>query len=109
MQLDDVVQQRVRLGILAILVEGGKADFAHLRDALGLTDGNLSRHLQVFEESGYVKITKTFEGKRPRTWIAPSKRGRDAFAAQMKTLKAIVERFEASAASADGKSLSTAD
>ncbi len=94
-ELDDVVHQRVRLGILAVLTESRRADFVYLRDALDLTDGNLSRHLQVLETSGYVQIEKTFEGRRPRTWIAATKAGRKAFAtevAAVRTLIAIVDR-----------------
>ena len=58
-QLDDLVHQRVRLGILAVLSEVRRADFVYLRDALDLTDGNLSRHLHVLEEAGYVRRTAT--------------------------------------------------
>jgi DNA-binding MarR family transcriptional regulator len=92
--LDDVVHQRVRLGILAILMEATRAEFRYLRDSLDLTDGNLSRHLQVLEEAGYVKITKGFEGRRPRTWVSATKLGRDAFNAEMYALKVLVGAFE---------------
>ena len=69
LQLDDTVHQRVRLGILAVLQRGQRADFGYLRDALELTDGNLSRHIAVLEQAGLVKVEKGFEGKRPRTWV----------------------------------------
>jgi DNA-binding HxlR family transcriptional regulator len=52
--LDATVHQRVRLGILAVLGEARRADFAYLRDTLELTDGNLSRQLQALEEAGLV-------------------------------------------------------
>ena len=52
LKLDDTVHQRVRLGILAVLEEAKRADFSYLRDALDLSDGNLSRHIQVLEEAG---------------------------------------------------------
>jgi hypothetical protein len=45
--LDDVIHQRSRLGIIVVLAEAGGADFTYLRDTLGLTDGNLGRHIQV--------------------------------------------------------------
>ena len=92
--LDDVVHQRVRLGILAVLMEVRRADFAFLRRALELTDGNLSRHLQVLENAGYVEIEKGYEGKRPRTWVTATALGRDAFHAEVFALKTIVGRFE---------------
>lgn len=93
-KLDDVVHQRVRLGILAVLVGARRADFSYLRDSLELTDGNLSRHLQVLEDAGYVKVTKTFEGKRPRSWVSITKKGRTAFAAEVGALRAILDRVE---------------
>jgi DNA-binding MarR family transcriptional regulator len=90
-KLDDVVHQRVRLGILAVLAEAPQADFNFLRDTLSVTDGNLSRHLQVLEEAGCIRITKVFEGKRPRTWVKATKRGRDAFARELVALRALVD------------------
>ena len=56
LQLDDVVHQRVRLGILAVLAEAKRADFGFLRDALDLSDGNLSRHIQVLEEAAHLGL-----------------------------------------------------
>lgn len=89
-RLDDVVHQRVRLGILAVLTEADQADFAFLKEALGLTDGNLSRHLQVLEDAGFVHITKTFEGRRPRTWVEATRPGRAAFAAELAALRELM-------------------
>jgi len=89
-RLDDTVHQRVRLGILAVLTEADQADFGFLKDSLSLTDGNLSRHLQVLEEAGYVTISKTFEGRRPRTWVCCTKRGRVAFASEVAALRELL-------------------
>lgn len=89
-RLDDVVHQRVRLGILAVLAEADMADFAFLKDSLSLTDGNLSRHLQVLEEAGFVKLTKAFEGRKPRTWIAATKTGRAAFGSELAALRELI-------------------
>ncbi len=86
-RLDDTVHQRARLGVLAVLNEVDRADFGFLKDSLGLTDGNLSRHLQVLHEAGYVKITKAFEGRRPRTWVSSTKSGRAAFASEVAALR----------------------
>ncbi len=90
--LDDVVHQRVRLGILAVLLESKRADFGYLRDALDLTDGNLSRHLQVLADAGLVRLEKTFEHRRPRTWVAATKAGRAAFKAELAALQALIDR-----------------
>lgn len=89
--LDETVHQRVRLGLLAVLNESHKADFNFLKQTLNLTDGNLSRHLQVLEAAGYVKITKTFEAKRPRTWAMATKAGRKAFNGEVSALRQLIK------------------
>jgi DNA-binding MarR family transcriptional regulator len=91
LNLDDVVHQRVRLGILAVLAEAPKADFGELRSILKLTDGNLSRHLTVLEEAGYVSQEKMFEGKRPKTWVSITKPGRKAFDDEVAALRALLD------------------
>lgn len=89
-RIDDVVHQRVRLGILAALAPAKAVDFVFLRDELSLTDGNLSRHVQVLEEAGYVTVKKAFEGKRPRTWLAITKPGLKAFEAEVAALRQLI-------------------
>jgi DNA-binding MarR family transcriptional regulator len=93
-QLNDTVHQRVRLGILAVLTEAQRVDFGYLREALDLSDGNLSRHLQVLEEAGLVKIEKGFEGRRPRTWVSATRRGRAALTAEVKALRELISRVD---------------
>lgn len=92
--LDNVVHERARLGILAVLNDVRQADFAHLRDVLELTDGNLSRHVQVLEGAGFVKVRRTFEGRRRRTWISATKAGRRAFADELAALRQIIAAAE---------------
>jgi len=94
-RLDDAVHQRTRLGILAVLCEVGRADFAYLRDALELTDGNLSRNLGKLEEAGYVRPEKVIEGRRPRTWLEATTAGRAALAAELAALRELIEQVEA--------------
>ncbi len=91
-RLDDVVHQRVRLGILAVLAEAERADFTYLRNALDVTDGNLSRHLAVLEEAGLVRIRKAFEGRKPRTWVSATAEGKRALAAELAALRDLIER-----------------
>jgi DNA-binding MarR family transcriptional regulator len=90
--IDDTVHQRHRLGILTITAEAQRADFGQLRAALGLTPGNLSRHLTVLEEAELVQVEKGYEGRRPRTWVRITARGRQALAAELATLTELVRR-----------------
>lgn len=90
--LDDTVHQRHRLGVLVVLAEAKKADFAYLKTTLGLTDGNLGRHLQVLADAGLVNLDKVFEQRRPRTWVTITKAGQSALAAELDILEDLIER-----------------
>jgi DNA-binding MarR family transcriptional regulator len=90
-RLDPAIHQPARLGILTAASETKRIDFVSLRDLLDLTDGNLSRHLVTLEEAGYIKIDKTFEGRRPRTWISATRAGRRALEKEIAALREIVE------------------
>jgi DNA-binding MarR family transcriptional regulator len=94
-RLEDVVHQRARLGILTVLTEADRADFTTMRDILGLSDGNLSRNLQILEQRGYVRIEKRFEGKRPRTWVEATPAGHEALRREVAALHDILRRVGA--------------
>lgn len=93
-QLDDVVHQKARLGILALLDEAERADFTYLKTNLGLTDGNLGRHLEVLAGSGLVHVEKGYAGRRPRTWVTITRAGRHALAEEMAAIRELLRRFE---------------
>lgn len=84
--LREVVHQRVRLGVLAVLDRRGPCTFSQLRDALGQSDGGLGRHLGVLEEHGYIETEKVFENRRPRTWIRMTEAGVEAFREEQELL-----------------------
>jgi DNA-binding MarR family transcriptional regulator len=90
--LDELVHQRHRLGILTIADEAERVEFTYLRETLGLTGGNLSRHLAVLEEAGLIDVEKGYQGRRPRTWITISQRGRIALTAELEALQELVQR-----------------
>jgi DNA-binding transcriptional ArsR family regulator len=93
--IDETVHQRHRLGILTITAEAQRADFGYLREALGLTPGNLSRHLMVLEDAGMIQVEKGYEGRRPRTWVRITGQGRAALAAELAALTELVRRHGA--------------
>lgn len=90
-ELDDVVHQRARLGMLAILAEAGTAEFTYLANRLSLTNGNLSKHMTVLEDAGMIIVEKRFHGKRPKTWLTLTTTGRAALRREIATLRAIVD------------------
>jgi len=92
--LDDVVHQRVRLGILALAHEARRVEFGFLRTALGLTAGNLSQHLTVLEAAGLISIDKGYEGKRGRTWVQLTKAGRRALVEEIAALRKLIKLFD---------------
>lgn len=89
--LDRVMHEKARLGVLASLIAHPKGlAFGDLKQLCGLTDGNLSRHLQVLEDAGLVAIDKSFEGKRPLTTCRLTRAGRDRFVAYLSVLERVV-------------------
>lgn len=89
-RLDPAIHQPARLGILTAACESARIDFVALRDLLGLTNGNLSRHLTTLEAAGYIKLEKVFENRKPRTWITATPSGRRALKAEIDALREIV-------------------
>ena len=92
--LDDTVHQRHRLGILTITAEAQRAEFGYLREALGLTPGNLSRHLTVLEEAGMVTVEKGYAGRRAKTWVRITAQGRAALRAELAALTELLRRHQ---------------
>jgi len=80
--LDPVIHAPARLRVVATLAALGDQDelsFPKLRKLLDMTAGNLSTHLRKLEDAGYVRVTKTHEGRTPATYLALPSRGRAAF------------------------------
>jgi len=96
---DEAVHQPNRLAILVILREAGRADFGYLKTTLGLTDGNLGRHLALLEAAGLITLSKGYEGRRPRTWASLTVRGNKALTTELKAMRRLLDRFEWSAES----------
>ncbi len=88
--LDEVIHQKVRLGIMSTLMVLGEADFKLLKETLGLSDGNLSTHLTLLDDRGYVKIQKEFRGRKPHTTVLLTEDGRSAFQQYLAGLERVV-------------------
>jgi DNA-binding MarR family transcriptional regulator len=93
-KLDPLISQPVRLQIMASLMSldpEETVDFTYLKNLLNLTDGNLGAHLNKLEEAVYIRTEKTFVGKKPKTYVSLTGKGRDAFAEHVAALEEIVK------------------
>ncbi|MGI8881560.1 MAG: winged helix-turn-helix domain-containing protein [Jatrophihabitans sp.] len=88
-RLDELIHHPVRLSIMAALAGVAEAEFSVVRDAVEVSDSVLSRQVSALEVAGYVKVRKGYVGKRPRTWLRISARGRQAFISHITALRDI--------------------
>jgi DNA-binding MarR family transcriptional regulator len=88
-ELDKVVHEPARMAILTALSACQRADFIYLQNLTGLTKGNLSSHLSKLEEAELVRAEKTFEGKKPVTYLQLTERGTRAIENHWKYLDAL--------------------
>lgn len=101
--LDRVLHEKARLGIMTTLVtRPNGALFGELKELCSLTDGNLSRHLEVLHEAKLVDVFKGFEGRRPQTLCRLSQIGRKRFLDYLSELEKVI-RDAAPAAEAAAK------
>jgi len=90
----DELTAPVRLSIIAALVRVESVDFKALRESLEVSDSVLSKQVAALETAGFVKVTKGYVGKRPRTWLAATAEGKTALAGHLAALRAIVDGVE---------------
>jgi DNA-binding MarR family transcriptional regulator len=89
-QLDPLIHERLRLGILSALVVQATLSFTELRDLLATTDGNLSVQARKLEEAGYVACNKKFEGRKPKSTYRLTSSGRRALEEYLETLSGLL-------------------
>jgi DNA-binding MarR family transcriptional regulator len=89
--LNKVFDNRIRLGIMSILMVNDWVDFNTLKEMLELTDGNLSSHIGSLEKNGYVETKKQFLGKKPKTSFRVTQIGRLEFTKHIDALEAVIK------------------
>ena len=92
LQLDRVIHEKGRMAIMSMLGASPELSFTELRDALGMTDGNLTTHIRTLQQAGYLSVTKSFQNNRPLTTCALTAAGRKAFNNYINLLEAIVRQ-----------------
>lgn len=86
-ELDPLLHSQLRLAVMSILMNVEEADFVYLRETTDSTAGNLSVQLDKLSAAGYITVTKTFVGKKPRTTCQVTETGRKAFEEYVDALK----------------------
>ncbi|HEX2968043.1 MAG TPA: transcriptional regulator [Bacteroidales bacterium] len=88
--INKLFENRVRLGIMSVLIVNESYDFNSLKEALEVTDGNLASHLKALEENELIKVNKQFIGKKPNTTYSITDKGRTLFRDHLKALENLI-------------------
>lgn len=89
--LNKAFESRIRLGIMSALMVNDYVDFNALKELLELTDGNLASHTRALEQLAYVRVEKSFQGRKPNTRYAVTPEGRLAFEQHIAALEKIIK------------------
>ena len=90
LSLDPVIHERVSLGIISALAVNETLSFNDLKGLLEITDGNLSVHARKLEDAGYVRCTKSFVGRQPRTEFKLTSSGRRALETYLEQMESVI-------------------
>lgn len=89
-ELDRLIHERLRLGIISALAVNRKISFTELKELLSTSDGNLSVHARKLEEAGYIDCDKTFRGRVPHTEYRITAKGRRALKSYLDHMEALI-------------------
>jgi DNA-binding MarR family transcriptional regulator len=92
LQLDRVIHEKGRLAIMSMLAASPELSFTELRDALEMTDGNLTSHMRTLQEAGYVSVSKSYQDNRPLTTCSMTAAGKKAFTGYINLLEQVVQQ-----------------
>ena len=90
--INKVFDNRIRLGIMSILMVNEYADFNTLKELLEVTDGNLASHTKALENAEYITVEKQFIGRKPNTRYSTTKLGRDEFKKHINALEKLINK-----------------
>ena len=93
-ELDRVIHERMRLGIISALAANDKLSFSDLKRLLNTTDGNISVHARKLEEAGYVTCEKSFKGRVPLTEYSITKEGKKALERYLNHMEALIKAMK---------------
>ena len=90
--INKIFDHRIRLGMMSILMVNEHVDFNRLKELLNVTDGNLASHSKTLEKANYIKIEKSFIGKKPNTRYSATQEGKAAFKKHIEALENIINK-----------------
>ena len=88
--LNKAFDNKIRLGIMSILMAKNESDFNELKEILDVTDGNLASHLKALEKVNYIEVVKQFIGRKPNTKYLVTKAGKLAFKKHLDALESLI-------------------
>jgi len=92
-EIDRLIHERLRLGIISALAVNDSLTFNELKHSVKTSDGNLSVHARKLEEAGYIACAKSFEGRTPRTEYSLTTAGRRALEQYLNHMEAVIGRM----------------
>jgi len=92
--LDKVIHERMRLGIISALAANKKLSFTELKNLLNTTDGNISVHARKLEDAGYLVCEKSFKGRKPLTEYKITKAGRAALEKYLNHMESLISAMK---------------
>jgi DNA-binding MarR family transcriptional regulator len=89
--INKAFENRIRLGIMSVLMVNDRIDFNTMKELLNLTDGNLASHITGLEKQGYIIVNKQFVGKKPNTTFEATAEGKLAFKTHLNALEKLIK------------------
>ena len=93
-KLDKAFENRVRLGVMSVLIGSGQSDFNTIKSMLKVSDGNLASHIKALEELGYIETIKQFIGRKPNTSYIATESGEKAFKNHINALSELLNKLQ---------------
>src|SRR5690606_7857255 len=93
-ELDKVIHERIRLGIISALAANASLSFTEVKGLLDATDGNISVHARKLEEAGYIACKKSFKGRTPLTEYSITDEGRAALVRYLDHMEALIDAMK---------------
>jgi DNA-binding HxlR family transcriptional regulator len=92
-ELDRLIHERLRLGIISALAVNDSLTFNELKHSVKTSDGNLSVHARKLEDAGYIACAKSFDGRTPKTEYSLTAAGRRALERYLSHMEAVIGRM----------------